>query len=58
MRLYLDTNILVFLATGQQDEINRDVDAQALSDHTALVSSDRQFQRYERYGLQLIFNER
>jgi PIN domain nuclease of toxin-antitoxin system len=26
MRLYLDTNILVFLATGEEDEINADVE--------------------------------
>lgn len=141
MRLYLDTNILVFLATGEEDEINADVEellndyenhlltstvcvhelihlfqigkihtsrngrisdasefeswlsdmgievipvtmknlkeyaklpmlgdhrdpndrliiAQAISDRVPLISSDRKFAQYARYGLDFIFNER
>lgn len=32
--------------------------AQAISDRVPLISSDRKFSRYERYGLNFIFNER
>lgn len=141
MRYYLDTNILVFLITGQRDEINRDVKesifdyenrmmtssicvyelmhlyqidklpfkkginpplppnvltwledlgievvladkrhlqcfselpmqadhrdpndrliiAQAITDHIPLISSDRKFEWYKKYGLEFVFNER
>lgn len=41
-----------------RDPNDRMIIAQAISDHIPLVSSDRKFTRYERYGLDFIFNER
>lgn len=43
---------------GHHDPNDRMIIAQAISDRTPLVSSDHQFKRYLRHGLQLVFNER
>ena len=39
MRLYLDTNILVFLATGEEDEINADVGGMSFDYENSLLTS-------------------
>ena len=41
-----------------RDPNDRLIVAQAITDRLPLVSSDRKFSRYERYGLDFIFNER
>lgn len=41
-----------------RDPNDRLIIAQAISDKAALVSSDRDFTRYERFGLEFIFNKR
>ena len=41
-----------------RDPNDRLIIAQAISDRIPLISSDRKFSRYERYGLEFIFNER
>ena len=41
-----------------RDPNDRMIIAQAISDRVNLVSSDRKFARYERYGLKFIFNKR
>lgn len=41
-----------------RDPNDRLIIAQALSDRTALISSDQKFSLYERDGLELIFNKR
>lgn len=41
-----------------RDPNDRMIVAQAISDRIPLVSSDRKFSRYERYGLDFIYNER
>ena len=46
------------LQDGHRDPNDRMIIAQAISDRVPLVSSDRMFSRYERYGLDFIFNER
>ncbi len=46
------------LSDDHRDPNDRLIIAQAISDRTPLVSSDRKFYKYERYGLELVFNER
>ena len=80
MKIYLDTNILVYMLSGKSDvpvtekhlddyealpmyEDHRDpndrlIIAQAISDRTALISSDHKFKLYEKYGLEFFFNKR
>lgn len=41
-----------------RDPNDRLIIAQAIADRIPLISSDRKFSRYERYGLKFIFNER
>ncbi len=41
-----------------RDPNDRMIIAQAISDKVSLISSDRKFSRYCRYGLDFIFNER
>ena len=46
------------LYDDHRDPTDRLIIAQAIADRVPLVSSDRKFSRYERYGLDFIFNER
>ncbi len=46
------------LFDDHRDPNDRMIIAQAISDRVNLVSSDRKFARYERYGLKFIFNKR
>ena len=41
-----------------RDPNDRLIIAQAISDKIALVSSDRKFDMYEKYGLEFVFNRR
>lgn len=41
-----------------RDPNDRLIIAQAIADRIPLISSDRKFVRYERYGLEFIYNER
>jgi PIN domain nuclease of toxin-antitoxin system len=41
-----------------RDPNDRLIIAQAISDRVPLISSDRKFAQYARYGLDFIFNER
>lgn len=46
------------LYDANRDPNDRLIIAQAMSDRVTLISSDRKFMRYGRYGLDFIFNER
>lgn len=46
------------LYDDHRDPNDRMIIAQAISDRIPLVSSDRKFSRYERHGLNFIYNER
>lgn len=46
------------LYVDHRDPNDRLIIAQAMSDRVTLISSDRKFMRYGRYGLYFIFNER
>lgn len=46
------------LYDDHRDPNDRLIIAQAMSDRVTLISSDRKFMRYGRYGLYFIFNER
>lgn len=46
------------LYDDHRDPNDRLIIAQAISDRVPLVSSDRKFSRYGRYGLDFIYNER
>ncbi len=46
------------LFDDHRDPNDRLIIAQAIADRIPIVSSDRKFSRYERYGLDFIFNER
>lgn len=46
------------LYADHRDPNDRLIIAQAISDRVTLISSDRKFMRYGRYGLDFIFNER
>lgn len=55
---HIRTLIGLPLYDNHRDPNDRMIVAQAIADHIPLVSSDRKFTMYERYGLQLIVNER
>lgn len=46
------------LQGDHRDPNDRLIIAQAISDRVPLISSDRKFSRYAKYGLDFIFNER
>ncbi len=46
------------LYDDHRDPNDRMIIAQTISDRIPLISSDRKFTRYERYGLDFLFNER
>lgn len=46
------------LPTDHRDPNDRLIIAQAISDKIALVSSDRKFDKYVKYGLNFVFNKR
>lgn len=51
-------NALPIHSDEHRDPFDRFIIAQAIADHTALVSSDRKFRLYEGDGLQFVFNRR
>ena len=55
---HIDTLVDLPLYVDHRDPNDRMIIAQAISDRIPLVSSDRKFSRYERYGLDFIYNER
>lgn len=55
---HIDTLAALPIYDDHRDPNDRMIIAQAISDKIPLVSSDRKFIRYERYGLDFIFNER
>ncbi len=55
---HLDEVAGLHLYEDHRDPNDRLIIAQAISDRIPLVSSDRKFGRYEKYGLDFIFNER
>lgn len=46
------------LYDDHRDPNDRLIVAQAIADRIPLISSDRKFTKYERYGLEFIYNER
>lgn len=46
------------LFADHRDPNDRLIVAQAISDRVPLISSDRKFDRYRRYGLDFVYNER
>jgi PIN domain nuclease of toxin-antitoxin system len=57
-RANLDAFSSLALYDGHRDPNDRVIIAQAISDKIPLVSSDRKFNRYERDGLDFVFNDR
>lgn len=55
---HLDDVAKLHLYEDHRDPNDRLIIAQAISDRIPLVSSDRKFDRYEKFGLEFIFNER
>lgn len=55
---HLDSLARLPLYDDHRDPNDRMIVAQAISDRIPLVSSDRKFSRYERYGLDFIYNDR
>ncbi len=55
---HIKTLVELPLYNDHRDPNDRLIIAQAISDQIPLISSDRKFSRYERYGLDFIFNER
>ena len=55
---HIETLVDLPFYDDHRDPNDRLIIAQSISDHIPLVSSDRKFSRYERYGLDFIFNER
>lgn len=55
---HLDEVADLHLYDDHRDPNDRLIISQAISDRIPLVSSDRKFERYEKYGLDFIFNER
>ena len=43
---------------GHRDPTDRIAIAQAITEKTPLISSDTEFPRYQKYGLELVFNRR
>lgn len=58
MPKHIDTLVDLPFYDDHRDPNDRLIIAQAISDQIPLVSSDRKFSKYERYGLDFIFNER
>ena len=54
----LQTYSTLPLFDEHRDPNDRLIIAQAISDKMALVSSDRKFDMYEKYGLEFVFNRR
>ncbi|GJG37299.1 type II toxin-antitoxin system VapC family toxin [Prevotella lacticifex] len=54
----LQTYSTLPLFDEHRDPNDRLIIAQAISDKIALVSSDRKFDMYEKYGLEFVFNRR
>jgi len=46
------------LFPDHKDQTDRVIVAQAITEKTPLISSDRKFVNYERYGLDFVFNKR
>lgn len=57
-KLHLQTMSELPLPEEHHDPADRLIVAQAISDRTALVSSDHKFKFYEPYGLNFVFNKR
>jgi PIN domain nuclease of toxin-antitoxin system len=55
---HLDEVSCLHLYEDHRDPNDRLIIAQAISDRIPLVSSDRKFERYKKFGLDFIFNER
>lgn len=55
---HIETLVDLPFYDDHRDPNDRLIIAQSISDHIPLVSSDRKISRYERYGLDFIFNER
>lgn len=55
---HIKTLVELPLYDDHRDPNDRLIIAQAISDQIPLISSYRKFSRYERYGLDFIFNER
>ena len=55
---HLSTLASLSMYEDHRDPNDRLIIAQAIADRIPLVSSDHKFARYERYGLDFIFNER
>lgn len=55
---HIDTLAVFPLFDDHRDPNDRLIISQAISDRIPLISSDRKFSKYERYGLEFIFNER
>ena len=55
---HIDTLVDLPLYDDHRDPNDRLIIAQAISDRIPLISSDRKFSRYERYGLDFILNKR
>lgn len=56
--LHIKTLIDLPFYNVHRDPNDRMIVAQAMTDRIPLISSDRKFSMYERYGLELIMNER
>ena len=54
---HLHTLAWLPLLPDHRDPTDRIAIAQAITEKMPLISSDRQFPRYKRYGLELVFNE-
>jgi PIN domain nuclease of toxin-antitoxin system len=46
------------LFPGHKDPTDRIIIAQAITEKTPIISSDRKFHNYRRYGLKFVFNKR
>lgn len=57
-RKHLEVYASLPVYDDHRDPNDRLVIAQAISDRIPLISSDHKFAKYERYGLDFIFNER
>ncbi len=57
-KLHLQRYSELSLLPDHHDPNDRLIIAQAMADRIPLISSDRKFSRYGRYGLDFIFNER
>lgn len=55
---HLEAMATLPLRKDHHDPFDRLIIAQAVTDGIGIITSDRQFENYRRYGLQLTFNER